>query len=196
MELDKTAGPRDAKSRIIRYLTVADIALSADEERILDRWECADRLMRSKSMSYDEMVKHIETHYHVSRWTAKSDISSAQEVFSRSRTTNKKYHLHLHAERIDAEIERIRAGWAEDGYIPDAKEIAALSRLFDSYTYAVERMPEDKIAKKQPPPIMLLNLVKGDQVVQPMTMEEALKQADDLLENDRQHTEDIDHEEV
>lgn len=195
MELEKSSGPRDAKSRITRYLTIADIALSADEERILERWECADRLMRSKSMSYDEMVKHIETHYHVSRWTARSDIASAQEVFSRSRTTNKKYHLHLHAERIDADIERVRAGWADSGHVPDAKEIAALARLHDSYTYAIERMPEDKVGKKQPPPIMLLNLVKGDQVNQPLTYEEALKDAQAFLENDQQ-TEDIDHEEL
>lgn len=179
-------GKRDVKTRVIQFLTVGDVMLTAEEEKILSRWEAADLAMRQKVKKYDEIVEFIALRFGVSKFTAQNDIATAQDVFSRSRKTNKKYHLHLHAERIDRQLELFQKRWSDNDYVPDAKEMAAYAKLLDAYTYCMNSMPEDAGEDKTPPPLFFFNLVKGDQVIIPMSVEDALKSADAFIAADQQ----------
>jgi hypothetical protein len=193
----KAIESRDAKTRITKYLTDGDVTLSAAEESILMRWEHCDLLMRQKKLTYDEMVERIALRYAVSKYTAQSDFAAAQEVFALSRKANKKYLLHLHAQRIDKVIEQYVSKVVGENLNPDSKEVLAIARLSDSYTKAIEAMPSDHSGKETPPPILLFNLVKGDQIVSTIDPIDALSMAKRMVEDqDAADAEDIEHEEI
>jgi hypothetical protein len=106
MELEKS-NKKDAKSRIVRFLTKTDITLNSEEEKILARWEKADFLMR-QGMAYADIILKLTGDFQISKFTADNDISSAQEVFARSRKLNKRYLAHLHLEDIMQDLKLIR----------------------------------------------------------------------------------------
>jgi hypothetical protein len=180
------APKRDFKTRIIRFLTEVEPApLTSDEETVLARWESADRLMREKRTD-EFIINHLKVTYGVSTTTAHNDLYSAMDVFGKARKLNKSYLLHHHLGRIDQMIEKIRRKWEEKSegdkeYYPTEKEIAAVARLNDAYTYALNSMPEQRDRASMPPPVMIFKGIKGTTVATGMSVEDALTYADEII---------------
>lgn len=186
MQLEKNS-KRDYKTKIIRFLTDQDPApLTADEEKVLSRWEMADRLLRAKEPQAYVIDQLIKT-FGVSSTTASNDLYQAMDVFGRSRRLNKNYLLSHHLERIDKMLVKIQEKWDELGqdgkpnYHPDPKEIAAVARLTESYTYALNSLPAQNDQAILPPPLMIFRGLNGTTVATGMTYEQALEYADDIL---------------
>lgn len=163
---------KDAFSRIVRFMDKADITLSADEENIMQRWFYCGALIRQKLMNHEEMVEDLCKKFSISKFTAISDINQTHKLNGRIIQINKKFLLHLHLERIDKVIQSNLSK-------TDALEI--LPKLFDSYTKAIQAIPEDTTADKQPPPQFIFNLAPGQTIDGVMPAEEALKAADEIL---------------
>ena len=181
---------REAFVAIRRFMMDGDVTLREDEEKILNRWIYVDALLKSKEHNEEEMIKKIVEEYNVSTYTARNDIQYTQRLFGDSRKINKKYLIHLHLERIDRDIQILRtklfeSGIGSDGQpyqcTPDAKEIAALAKLHETYTYTLNSIPDDILEDKQPPPIFQFILAPGQVIERPMLLEDALKKADDIL---------------
>lgn len=181
---------QDAKTRISKFLSGEKVLLNSEEEKILARWEHASELLIKKEKSWVEIRDSLAFQFVVSKYTAENDIINAQEVFGTTRKINKRFLLHLHLDRMDRDIERIRAGlfFYKDNKgkvtekTPNAKEIAALARLAEAYTYTVNSIPDDIDRSKLPPPIMMFRLPEGISMNLPMTIEEAMRQADQFIE--------------
>ena len=182
MDLEKSK-KNDAKSRLIRFLTKSDIVLTGEEEKILTRWEYADRLMRQRTFGTEAIRIKIQQEFGVSRFTADNDIFSAQEIFAKTRQLNKKYIAHLHLEDIQTDIRRIRQRWYENGSIPDNKEISALAKLHDSYTRQLDNLPDETPQQDVQRPIIIFELVGAQDLKMPMDVDRALKLADRFINN-------------
>jgi transcriptional regulator with XRE-family HTH domain len=174
MELEKS-NKKDAKSRIVRFLTKTDITLNSEEEKILARWEKADFLMR-QGMAYTDIILKLTGDFQISKFTADNDISSAQEVFARSRKLNKRYLAHLHLEDIMQDLKLIRKKLfkLENGEqtIPDEKEMMALAKLHDSYTRQLNAIPDDIQHSDVQKPVIIFELA-GAPVEVPMDVAKA-----------------------
>lgn len=180
----------DAKTRIGKFLAGEPLLLNSEEEKILARWESANELLIAKEMTWVQIRDHIAATFKVSRFTAENDISNAQEVYGANRKINKRFLLHLHLDRMDRDIERIREGlfFREDDVKgvkfnrnPDAKEIAALARLSEAYTYTLNSIPDTSDRTKLPPPIYVFKLPDGVSITQPMSIEAAMQAADEYI---------------
>lgn len=178
----------DAKTRIGKFLAGENILLNSEEEKILARWEVANDLLVAKEKTWVQIRDHIAATCKVSRFTAENDISNAQEVFGANRKINKRFLLHLHLDRMDRDIERVRESlfFIEDdekgikyNRTPNAKEIAALARLSEAYTYTLNSIPLDADRSKLPPPIFVFKLPDGVAITQPMSFEAAMQAADE-----------------
>lgn len=189
-DLPAVVEKKDAFSRILRFLTLSDVTLNGAEEKILDRWIYCDAMMRQGVKTREEMVDDIKEKWGVSRFTAENDINQTQRLFERSRKASKKYLGHIHLERINQDIQRFRAvifGTYEDEKgkmqqrCPCEKELTALSRMEDSYTKALDALPDEDVADKQPPPIFNFNMAPGQQLEGVLSPEEAIKAADTIL---------------
>lgn len=181
----------DAKQRIEKMLAGEDILLSSEEEKILARWEFADKLLAAKELSWDEIRVSLVEQFGISRFTAENDIAHAQEVFGRAKRISKRYLLHLHIERLDRDIERMRKALFgtytdEDGKVwpttPDSKELAALAKLHDAYTEALNSIPEDNAKVTLPPPVLIFNLPAGVSLPNVMSFDDAMKAADEYID--------------
>lgn len=177
---------RDAFKAILRFLTDADVKLKVEEEAILRRWEHCDVLMRAKSKTEQQIIDEIKDKFGVSVYTARNDIYQTQKLFGKSREINKKYLIHHHLERIDRDIQLIRSqifSKSNDGTIriPDPKQQMALAKLYETYTYTLNCVPEDSSEDKQPPPIFQFILAPGQVIESPMLIDDAIKKADAIL---------------
>lgn len=181
---------REAFVAIRRFMMDGDVTLREEEEKILNRWIYVDALLKSKEHNEDGMIKNIMDNYAVSVYTARNDIQYTQRLFGDSRKINKKYLIHLHLDRIDRDIQILRTRLFEvttdkEGKthqcIPDAKEMAALAKLHETYTYTLNSIPDDILEDKQPPPIFQFILAPGQVIERPMLVEDALRKADEIL---------------
>lgn len=179
----------NAKERIIRYLTKADITLNSDEELILKRWESVDHMMRAK-MDYQDIILKHTAKFNISKFTADLDISNAQDIFARSRNLNKRYLAHLLLEDLQQDLKNARAKIMTGEFI-DAKELSALSRLYDSYTKVLQALPDDLNIVDPAKPVIVYELVSLPGQAQLLDIQTALLEADRLLGN---FIEDIPHE--
>lgn len=181
---------KDAKIRIVRFLSTGEIVLKSDEEKILKRWMYANDLMTAKEKSWPEIVNDIAETFAISKYTAESDISAAQEVFGTLRKIDKKYLLHLHIERIDRQIKLITDSWKDEEGKPielDSKEIIALAKMNDSYTYALNSIPAYVEARPIQRPVFFITPSSNSQITNTLPINIAMKMADDII--------DITHEE-
>lgn len=176
----------DAKTRIIRYLTKSDITLTAEEETILARWEHIDLLHRQAISYTDILLKHT-LKFNVSKFTTNNDITAAQEVFARSRKLNKRYLAHLHIEQLQDDLKRIREGFfkidAETGKYETLshKDVAALARIHEAYTYQINSLPEDQQTPDVPKPVIQYNLVGVNNQPLLMDINTAMELADKFI---------------
>jgi hypothetical protein len=180
---------REAFTAILRFMTKEDVQLTVDEEKILTRWIFCDALLRNKK-SEDNIIQDIADNFSVSVFTARNDIYYTQQLFAKSRQLIKKYLIHQHLERIDKDLEAVRKRMFEpvmDGegnpkpLFIDAKELSALAKLHEVYTYTLNSIPEETVKDKMPPPIFQFTLPPNQVIQQPLTIEDAMKRADDII---------------
>jgi len=181
---------REAFIAIKRFMMDGDVTLRDEEEKILNRWIFTDALLKAKDLDEEGMIAKIVEQYTVSPFTARNDIYYTQRLFADSRKIVKKYLIHHHLDRIDQDIQRLRkllfnnkkkVGEDVYDYVPDAKELAALAKLHETYTYTLNSMPEDAQLDKQPPPVFQFILAPGQVIDKPMMLEDAKKQATDII---------------
>jgi hypothetical protein len=191
---------RDAFTAIKRFMIDADVELRKEENEILNRWFFCDALLRAKSDDEAGIMQKIKDQFNVSIYTARNDIYFTQKLFGECRKINKKYLYHEHLARIDRDIEKIRKALfrkykddetgEEYEESPDAKEIMALAKLHESYTYTLNCIPEEQQEDKQPPPIFQFILAPGQMIERPMQIEDALSKADKII-NMKQNSEGV-----
>ncbi len=181
MRLPAERKTKDFKTSIIRYLTdESPGALSSEEEKVLARWEHADFLLR-QHLEWNDIILKIIAKFSVSKFTAENDIANAQEVFARSRRLNKKYIVHLNLQRIEKFIAFVEKKLFADDELPDAKTIAAVAKLYETHTYTANSIPAEVVKTSLPPPVMNFYLVNRATLTQPMSVEEAIREADNLI---------------
>jgi hypothetical protein len=176
---------RDGFVAIKRFLMDGDVVLKVEEEAILNRWIYADALMRAKEMNEEQMIRDIAEKFDISVHTSRGDIQNAQRLFADARKVNKKYLIHHHLQRIDEDIQKIRKklfrGDGDTSKIPDSKEMAALAKLFETYTYTLNSIPDEEAADKQPPPVFIFKLAPGQTIEAPLEIDDAVSMADEIL---------------
>jgi len=146
----------------------------------------ADHLMRNH-IDHADIVLKITGKFGISKHTAETDISYAQEVFSRSRRINKQYMMHLQLQRIDKFISHMeKQFYSVDEKRPvNEKMVQAMAKLYETYTYTINSLPDSQAAVPLPPPIFNFMLPPGVQLPG-MSFTDAL-QAADLLITDIEH---------
>lgn len=181
---------RDAFTAIKRFMCHQDITLKVEEEAIRDRWFFCNALLRAKEDNEEAVIKKIVDTFGVSIFTARNDIQHTQRLFVEVQNINKKYLIFHHLQRIDEDIQTMRKSLfrvevGKDGKsiqrVPDAKELAAYSKLQETYTYTLNSIPEEIQVDKQPPPIFQFLLAPGQVIDRPMLIEDALQQADEII---------------
>lgn len=161
--LPAQADKNDAFSRILRFMTDADIVLTSQEEIILNRWIYCDTQIRLRKFTEDQIISDIVEKYSVSKFTARNDYYQTQSLFEATRKVSKKYLLVHHAERIALQIQK-----AEDD-----KSYDILPKLNDSYTKAMAAIPDNANKETTPPPILFFNVVNGQEIGKPMSVADA-----------------------
>lgn len=176
---------REAYNAIRRYMVDSDVKLLVEEEVILKRWEHCDLLLRKKEKNEDEIIADLCERFGISTYTARKDITNTQKLFADCRKINKRYLFHHHLQRIDEDIQRMRKKLFNVGEekekVPDAKELAAYSKLLETYTYTLNSIPEEVQQDKQPPPVFQFLLAPGQVIEKPMPIADALDAADAIL---------------
>lgn len=194
MSFDLPEKKQDSYSLILRFMTKADITLSAQDEGILGRWIYCDVLMRTKKYSEEDVIDKVVNHYKVSTFTARNDIYFTQRLFAKTRLIQKKYLIAQHLERIDLDIEKVRKHLLtevtdeESGkkYLNvDAKELVALAKLHEVYTYTLNSIGDDIERTPLPPPIFQFTLPPGIDFKKPLDTKTALEQADEYMKLDK-----------
>jgi hypothetical protein len=182
---------QDAFSRILRFMTKSDISLNSLEEIILDRWVYCDVLLRDGRKTHEEIIEDMRSKWQVSKFTAMNDINQTQRLFERSRQVSKKYLGHIHLERINQDLQKVRASLfekyldkksgKEKESVPNTFEIQALAKLYDAYTKALQALPDELVSEKQPPPMFVFNVAPGQSLPTPMDPADALAEADRII---------------
>ncbi len=181
-----TPEKNDAFTRILRFMTDADIVLNYQEDAILSRWVFIDVLLRQRKFREDDIIDQVKTKFTVSQYTARNDIYKAQALFEGARKVSKKYLFQHHAEEIALTIER---------YKFDKSLVHLLPKLFDSYTKALAALPDEINKTQSPPPIFIFNAAPGQAIGKPMSIKEARQKA--IAKMQKKNDEDyIDHEDV
>lgn len=178
----------DSKSRIIKFLLQEPVELKAEDEKILARWEAADKLLQEE-LSFKEICDQLVETFAISRFTAQSDVFSAQEVFGRARHLDKAYVMFLHLETLQADYRRIRHKLnnmdSEDPKIRgkftgDAKDITALAKIAEAITYTLNSIPTEVTAPPAKQPVFLFNFASPNQQA-PMPLDAAMQEADAII---------------
>lgn len=173
---------RDAFTAIRRFMMDGDVQLKVEEEEILKRWIQCDALLKAKILDEQGIIDRLVKQFKVSSFTARNDIYYTQRMFADARKVIKKYLIHHHLERIDRDIQSIRKKLFANKKIPDAKQMAALAKMHETYTYTLNSIPEDVQHDKQPPPIFQFILAPGQVIERPMQLEDAMKKADEFID--------------
>lgn len=190
------------KSRIIRFLTKGNITLTSNEEKALACWEDIDHHLRC-GIEYPDILLKITLKWGISRTTFNAYYSNTQEVFSRSRRLNKKYHIHLQAELMEQDIRKYRKSIFEYQdpktkeiipVSPDAKDMMALAKLYDARAKLLSQLPDESEIVEIPKPVTIYQLPGEDVLQLPMSIEKALALTDKL--KSKGLFEDIEHEDL
>lgn len=172
---------READKKIIKFLKGDRITLNSTEEEILNRWRFVNDQMRL-GKSAVEIKTQLSDQYKVSGFIADQDYYTAQAVFSEITRMDKGYLLGIHLEDLRMDIVKYRELIYMNQRKPSEKEIAALSKLAESYTYALNSMPQKKESKSVLPPMMIFSLPNGREILPPMPLNIALQKADEIIQ--------------
>lgn len=186
-ELQKLSKKRDAFTAIRAYMLGDETELRLEEEAILNRWIYVDTMLRRKDKDEAEQIAELIEKFNIKSHTARNDIYAAQRLFADARRLVKKYLIHLHLERIDQDIQRYRKlVFQKDektgkDIAPDPKDVSALAKLQETYTYTLNSMPDVEAHAKTPPPKMMFLLAPGQTISAPLDLETAMKNADAII---------------
>jgi hypothetical protein len=172
---------KDENKQITRFLKGDRVTLNSKEEEILNRWRYVDELMRL-GKSEQQIKEAVMQRYNVSTFTAQNDYYSAQNIFGEISRMDKSYLLGLHVESMRMDVINYRNHVFREGHIPTEKEIAALSKLAESYTYALNSMPSKKESRNTKTPMLVFTPVAGKTLPQPMSVADAMAKADAFIE--------------
>lgn len=176
-----------AKERIKAYLVGDDIILSAEELKILSRWEKADLLHRQGQMMQEIIEALTGGDDPVSRFTAQNDLFAAMEVFAAARKINKKYLIFLKYQRQEQDIINYRKSIffeideKTNKEVPrkaTEKEVMALAKLEEAATYTLNSIPQEQDKAAFVPTRVMLHLVDDDQIPMELSLTDTLKLAD------------------
>lgn len=177
---------KDPFSRIKKFMSNEEsgVVLTAKEEEMLSRWIYANSLLSENKYTREDVAKKIQVNYKVSIHTARLDIDRAYSLFVKITDDYKRYTLFHHIEQINAKIQ----AWGND------KSLAPLlPKLYAEKTRAIAALPVELQAPDVPAPIIIINTTTG--ILQRMTTEEAIAEADKLIEFEKQH-EELDFEDL
>jgi len=152
------------------------IELTAKEEAILNRMIYANALLAEKKYTREEIAGKVKSRYGVSIHTARNDIDASYSLFVTVTEDFKRYALFHHIEDINATIRQ----WSTD------KSLAPLlPKLFAERTRAINSMPVTIQSPDVAAPVIIINTTTG--LSSPMDIEDALKEADKLIEFEKNH---------
>lgn len=99
-------GKTDNREIIIDYLLGrgGGVALSEFQQKLLERWQEADRLMRKRDYTTNEIVHFLKEKFKKDVATARRDIADAQYVFGSTAELDKNYLLANHIDHIQSAI--------------------------------------------------------------------------------------------
>jgi hypothetical protein len=163
---DKT----DAFSRIQKFLSSEEsgVTLSSKEELILARWIFANGLLTERKFLDDEIIDQIVSRFGVSKFTARTDISSARSLFISLVKDIKKFGLYHHIRDLEVLFQNKKN---DKAYAP------FIAKLADAITRAYVALPEENELPPVPAPVLILKVVEGNKI----SLDEAVKAADQML---------------
>jgi hypothetical protein len=174
--------PKTDLEAVERFLTKADIVLSADQEELLKRLVFVDEKLRSRKHLREEIINLCKTRFGVSEYRAERDISDAQRLWGKTRKTSKQYVINGHIEQIERQIQMAM----------DARRLDLLPKLNDNLTYALNSLPEEKDERDQPT-VKIILVTSSPTKTDDRTIDDLISEANQLLEDN--NNEYIDYEE-
>lgn len=124
--------------------------LTDKQKDLLSRWEFADEMIRSNMgrLSRSEIANLVVSRFKVSLCTAKSDLVSAEEVFSSSSPLNKKHRMQLRVEYLEKQS-RLAAA---------ANDHKAVAMIEKSIAFYLDKYPDLTVPQvAQPTSFILMN---------------------------------------
>jgi hypothetical protein len=185
-DLDKN----DAYSCILQYMKFPEsIALSGEHERILDRWILCNVMLKDRKLKEEDIVEKIQQKFEVSKYTARNDIGYTMALFVEARRFSKEYLLYNHIEDMGIMIEKWKLDKSLAPFVP---------KLLHEYTVAITKLPESINKQQRPKIINNFYVVNGQNVQAPMNYDEAVIEANKMIENDEKEGEKdyVDYEDV
>lgn len=145
----------DAFTNILRFYESGDVALKAEEEAILARWNHCNALIRQRKFKSEQIVQMLVDQFKVSKYTAQNDIKQTYALFGRIYTISKRYVI---AHAIENLIIRI-AQWEVD------KSLAPLvPKLYDTLAKFTAQLEEELAKKDVPASTIVFSVVQGQEV--------------------------------
>src|SRR5688572_10127955 len=89
----------DAYTSILQYMMHPEsIALTSDQEKILDRWIFCNTMLKDRKMKEEDIIDRLASKFEVSKFTARNDIGYTMALFVEARRFSKEYLLYHHIE--------------------------------------------------------------------------------------------------
>lgn len=166
----------DAYTCILQYMMHPETnSLNSDQEVILDRWIFCNALLRDRKLKEDDIIEKIKDKFAVSKYTARNDIGYTMSLFVEARRYSKEYLLYNHIEDIGLMIEKWKLDKSLAPFVP---------KLLHEYTLAISKLPDTINKQKRPKVVNNFFLIPGQNAQAPSTYDEAIIEANKMIEND------------
>lgn len=165
-----TSGALKSRERIMSFLGGGEVVLTDQEEKMLQRWEFADDLIRSRQYGRAQIVHMVAEKFSVSRALANKDIGDTHFVFGSTIKYNKNYLLILHIDECDKFI-RDNSG--------DDEKLDVVMKMYDIRRKYVEMLDRDHAANDMPP--VAIQFVMNDESKMAISFEDALASAKQMI---------------
>jgi hypothetical protein len=180
----------DAYTSILQYMMHPEsIALTSDQEKILDRWIFCNTMLKDRKMKEEDIIDRLATKFEVSKFTARNDIGYTMALFVEARRFSKEYLLYHHIEDMGLMIEKWKLDKSLAPFVP---------KLLHEYTIALSKLPDTINQKQRPKVTNNFFVVPGQNVQAPMSYDEAVIEAAKMIEQEEKEDSitDIDYEDA
>lgn len=180
----------DAYTCILSYMMHPDSStLTSEQEKILDRWIWCNVMLKDRKIKEEDIIDKICTKFQVSKFTARNDIGYTMALFVEARRYSKEYLLYNHIEDIGLLIEKWKLDKSLAPFVP---------KLLHEYTLAISKLPDTINKQKRPKVVNNFFVVAGQNVEAPSTYDEAIIEADRMIEQEKKESEieDLDYEDL
>lgn len=178
----------DAYSRILRYMQYPEeVTLLSPEEKILDRWIMVNTLLKDRKMTEELIIEKIVRVHGVSKFTARNDIGYAMALFVEARRYAKEYLLYNHIEDMGITIQKWKLDKSLAPFVP---------KLMHEYTLAISKLPAAVSNKEKPKVVNNFFMIEGQNLPSAMPYDEAIQEADAMIEEDGKEKQYTDFEDV